>query len=243
MLTPGWGWPLFQGAGYNGWTSGRQNAQNLDLNRNFPDLTSEFYRLASTRGTRTNHIAIPQHYWWGKVGAPRHARPGGPGPQLRIRQRGLSCPRTLRCGPSPGQESLVVKAVPLGTAARWVLRAPRAWQVLGDRGPGRLPGGSDIPQRQEDWQAGGPAGAGALWCLTASWRLGVGPGWSAGSRPVLRTGLPSWAGGPRDQGNNEVDADCPLRALGQPPRGRPGGVLPLRLLQAPPRGEDVFSHA
>ncbi|KAM5338536.1 carboxypeptidase Z isoform 2-T2 [Glossophaga mutica] len=56
-----------EGAGYNGWTSGRQNAQNLDLNRNFPDLTSEFYRLAESRGLRTDHIAIPQHYWWGKV--------------------------------------------------------------------------------------------------------------------------------------------------------------------------------
>ncbi|XP_069925640.1 carboxypeptidase Z isoform X1 [Oryctolagus cuniculus] len=56
-----------EGAGYNGWTSGRQNAQNLDLNRNFPDLTSEYYRLAATRGSRTDHIPIPQHYWWGKV--------------------------------------------------------------------------------------------------------------------------------------------------------------------------------
>ncbi|KAM6221957.1 carboxypeptidase Z [Rhynchocyon petersi] len=56
-----------EGAGYNGWTSGRQNAQNLDLNRNFPDLTSEYYRLAGTRGARSDHMAIPQHYWWGKV--------------------------------------------------------------------------------------------------------------------------------------------------------------------------------
>ncbi|OWK13655.1 CPZ [Cervus elaphus hippelaphus] len=60
-----------EGAGYNGWTSGRQNAQNLDLNRNFPDLTSEYYRLASVRGARSDHIAIPQHYWWGK-----HPEPG-----------------------------------------------------------------------------------------------------------------------------------------------------------------------
>ncbi|XP_044912618.1 carboxypeptidase Z isoform X2 [Felis catus] len=56
-----------EGAGYNGWTSGRQNAQNLDLNRNFPDLTSEFYRLEASGSIRSSRIPIPQHYWWGKV--------------------------------------------------------------------------------------------------------------------------------------------------------------------------------
>uniref|UniRef100_A0A667GBL3 Carboxypeptidase Z n=1 Tax=Lynx canadensis TaxID=61383 RepID=A0A667GBL3_LYNCA len=56
-----------EGAGYNGWTSGRQNAQNLDLNRNFPDLTSEYYRLEASGSIRSSRIPIPQHYWWGKV--------------------------------------------------------------------------------------------------------------------------------------------------------------------------------
>ncbi|XP_026546363.1 carboxypeptidase Z [Notechis scutatus] len=56
-----------EGAGYNGWVNGRQTAQNLDLNRNFPDLTSEAYILAKIRGARMDHLPIPQSYWLGKV--------------------------------------------------------------------------------------------------------------------------------------------------------------------------------
>ncbi|XP_064424648.1 carboxypeptidase Z [Latimeria chalumnae] len=56
-----------EGAGYNGWTSGRQNAQSLDLNRNFPDLTSIVYQRRRIRGARTDHIPIPESYWWGKI--------------------------------------------------------------------------------------------------------------------------------------------------------------------------------
>ncbi|XP_069782252.1 carboxypeptidase Z isoform X1 [Narcine bancroftii] len=56
-----------EGPGYNGWTSGRQNIQNIDLNRNFPDLTSQFYRERRKRRGRLDHIPIPRSYWNGKI--------------------------------------------------------------------------------------------------------------------------------------------------------------------------------
>ncbi|KAF6721774.1 Carboxypeptidase Z [Oryzias melastigma] len=57
----------------NGWTNGRSNAQNIDLNRNFPDLTSVFYRNRRSRHYRTDHIPIPDGYWFGKVAPETYA--------------------------------------------------------------------------------------------------------------------------------------------------------------------------
>ncbi|XP_014885159.1 carboxypeptidase Z isoform X1 [Poecilia latipinna] len=52
---------------------GRNNAQNIDLNRNFPDLTTVVYRRRRQKGFRTDHIPIPDNYWFGKVAPETYA--------------------------------------------------------------------------------------------------------------------------------------------------------------------------
>ncbi|XP_055012395.1 carboxypeptidase Z-like [Boleophthalmus pectinirostris] len=52
---------------------GRNNAQNIDLNRNFPDLTSIAYRRRRNKKYRSDHIPIPDFYWFGKVAPETYA--------------------------------------------------------------------------------------------------------------------------------------------------------------------------
>ncbi|XP_008319791.1 carboxypeptidase Z [Cynoglossus semilaevis] len=62
-----------QGRQYDSWNIGRNNAQNIDLNRNFPDLTSIVYGRRRQRVLRTDHVPIPDYYWFGKVAPETYA--------------------------------------------------------------------------------------------------------------------------------------------------------------------------
>ncbi|KAL4640288.1 carboxypeptidase Z-like [Arapaima gigas] len=62
-----------EGPVHNGWITGRANAQSIDLNRNFPDLTSIVYSRHRNRRYRTDHIPIPDSYWFGKVAPETYA--------------------------------------------------------------------------------------------------------------------------------------------------------------------------
>ncbi|KAK5613908.1 hypothetical protein CRENBAI_014355 [Crenichthys baileyi] len=62
-----------EGDRYDSRNIGRTNAQNIDLNRNFPDLTTIIYRRRRQKGFRTDHVPIPNNYWFGKVAPETYA--------------------------------------------------------------------------------------------------------------------------------------------------------------------------
>uniref|UniRef100_A0A1A8L6T5 Carboxypeptidase Z n=1 Tax=Nothobranchius pienaari TaxID=704102 RepID=A0A1A8L6T5_9TELE len=56
-----------------GYCNDMEYTRNLDLNRNFPDLTSVFYRNRRSRHYRSDHIPIPDSYWFSKVAPETYA--------------------------------------------------------------------------------------------------------------------------------------------------------------------------
>ncbi|XP_071952319.1 carboxypeptidase D-like [Antedon mediterranea] len=48
----------FLKTGSNSWTVGRQNANNVDLNRNFPDMDKKFFKLQKMHSKINNHITM-----------------------------------------------------------------------------------------------------------------------------------------------------------------------------------------
>uniref|UniRef100_A0A146VR56 Carboxypeptidase Z n=1 Tax=Fundulus heteroclitus TaxID=8078 RepID=A0A146VR56_FUNHE len=62
-----------EGYSYGSRNIGRNNGQNIDLNRNFPDLTTIVYRNRRQKGFRIDHIPIPDNYWFGKVAPETYA--------------------------------------------------------------------------------------------------------------------------------------------------------------------------
>ncbi|XP_075968500.1 carboxypeptidase Z-like [Anarhichas minor] len=73
MNPDGYELAVSEGPRYDSWNVGRSNAQNIDLNRNFPDLTSVAYSRRRQKRYRTDHIPIPDYYWFGKVAPETYA--------------------------------------------------------------------------------------------------------------------------------------------------------------------------